>query len=480
MPSEQRPLRDLLGRAVDVLAVLALTALAAALRLPWFRSGWTADEIGNLAPGGWRAVLTDTENGVNPPLWRLIASLAGDGGEAIQLGRAVAIAAGVLAVPVGYALGRKAGGRLAGAAVAAGLALLPVLVDVGTLHRAYAAWVLMALLHQLGLVLGLEGRRAGWVLAAVSGAFLVQLHYLAVPLLGLLGLLVAVRTRSWRVLVGVYLPAVLVLLPWVDVILAGSPRRLASPDSPEATVLRLSALGLQAPPDLVKAVNGWLRAAGLAPPTAQRWTGGLVLLVIAAHLPWLRRLAPARQVAWVGAVGVLVASWIAAHGQYVRPHAASQLAAFLLPLLASVGAGASRRWVGLVGTTAMVLLLGLRLPQALGTTLGLMVEREALPHFAANMKTWADGAPIFVHNRYAAGWLWTQITGRPVAVYDHLGVCGNRRDCYAVGELQWSGVDVAPQGACLLVSFDRHVPEGMGEGCERLVEEGGYRVWRCR
>lgn len=459
--------------------VVLLTALAAALRVPWWRSGWTPDEIGNLTPGGAWAVLTDTENAVNPPLWRLVATLVGDGGEAIQLGRAVAIACGVLAVPVAYAVGRRAGGVVAGVLAATGLAVLPVLVDVGTLHRAYAAWVLAALVVQLGLVAGLEGDRRGWVAAALGGAVLAQLHYLAVPVLVALAVATAVRERSWRLGLALLAPAVLVLLPWADLIVAGSERRLASPDSPEATVVRLASLGLQVPPDVVKAVNGPLRSLGLDPPTAQRWTGLAVLLVLLGHVPVLRRLAPARQVAWVGAVGVLGASWIAAHGQYVRPHAQAQLAAFLVPLLAAVGSG-NRGGPVRAGVAALVVLaLGLRWPAELERTLTNLAQRESLPHFAAHMRGLADGRPIVVHTRFAAGWLYTVVTGRPAAAYDHLGVCGNDRDCYAHADLVWRGVDARPPGPCLLASFERKRPAELGAGCAQLVNSPGYAVWRC-
>lgn len=482
MPRVGRALGDVLtsrdGR-IGALAVVLLTGLAAALRAPWWRSGWTPDEIGNLTPGGAWAVLTDSENAVNPPLWRLVASLAGDGGEAIQLGRAVAIGCGVLAVPAAYAVGRRAGGILAGTIAATALAVLPVLVDVGTLHRAYAAWVLAALVVQLGLVAGLGGDRRGWWVAAVGGALLAQLHYLAVPVLTLLAVATGVRQRSWRLAVALLLPAAVVLLPWADLIVAGSERRLASPDSPEATVVRLASLGLQVPPDVVKAINGPLRSLGLDPPTSQRWTGLAVLAVLAGHLPVLHRLAPARQVAWIGAVGVLAASWVAAHGQYVRPHAQAQLAAFLVPLLASVGSGIRRvPWRAAVAVL-VVLALGLRWPAELGRTLANLAQRESLPHFAAHMRPLAEGRPISVHSRFAAGWLYTVVTGRPAAAYDHLGPCGNARDCYAHGDLVWRGVDARPPGPCLLASFERKRPPDLGAGCRSIVDTPGYAVWRC-
>lgn len=464
-----------------LLGGLATLGLAVALRLPWLDAGLTPDEIGNLQPGGWRAVLTDAENAVNPPLWRLVATLGGGGGVgAIRLGRFLSIAASAALVPVALLVGTRAGGKGAGLLSALGLAMLPVLVDVGTLHRAYAAWGLVALLLQAAIVDALGcGGRVRWVAVALLGALLVQLHYLGVVVLAALLVLVAVEGRRPGLALLLGVPALLVLAPWLDLIVAGSDRRLASPDGPLATVLRLASLGLQAPPEVVRIAGGGLRTLGIDAPRAQAWTGWLVVVVLVLHLPFLRRVSTGRRVAWVGAVGVLGSAALAARGQYVRPHAASQLAVFLVPLLAALPGASRRAWVRVPGWALLVGLVGVSWVGQLRTTLGLLADRDAMPHFLAHAPSWARGRPLRVHPSYAAGWLWTQATGQAPQRYDHLGRCERRRDCYAVGGLVWEGVDRRPEGPALLASFDRNRPSDLAEGCTPRLVTPTYAVWDC-
>ncbi len=450
------------------------------MRVPWWDAGLTPDEIGNLQAGGLWALVLDPENAVNPPLWRFLGWLGGPGVGAIAVGRALAIASGTLAVAAGVGVGRRLGGPAVGLLTGLGLALLPVLLDVSTLHRSYAAFLLVGLGLQIVLVPALEqGGRGRWLGVALLGALWVQLHYVAVvPLAGLL-VLVALRTRSWRLPLAVGAPAVLVLVPWVDRVLMGSGRRVPSPDGPLDTVLRLASLGLQAPPWLVKNAGALSRALGGQPPRAQVWFGGLVLVALLLHLVTLRRQSTARQVVVVGAVSTLLAFGLAAQGQYVRPHAASQLAVFLLPLLVSVPALLTRAWLRL---PVWGLLLALVVPGWAGAqrlVLGQLADREAMPHFLAHASTWSQGGPIAVYPAYAAGWLWTQASGQAPSAYDHLGVCHNERACYAHGDLQWRGVDARPEGPSLLVAFDRNRPAALAEGCTARIDTPAYAVWDC-
>ena len=125
-------------------ALIALTALAAALRLPSLgsQSLWLDETLtGGLARGS----LGDLFHRVagqeaNPPLFYLLewvwTRVAGTGEVALRLPSALF---GIALVPVAFAIGRRLGGPRAAVALAALVAVHPLLVYYSQEARGYAA-----------------------------------------------------------------------------------------------------------------------------------------------------------------------------------------------------------------------------------------------------------------------------------------------------------------------------------------------------
>jgi mannosyltransferase len=160
-------------------ALIALTALAAALRLPTLgaQSLWL-DEVltGNLARGSLGDLFhVVAQQEANPPLFYLAEWLwtrvAGTSELALRLPSAVC---GIALVPVAWGIGRRLGGQRAAVALAALVAVHPLLLYYSQEARGYAA---VALACALGFMWFLDG--AGWKWAAAS-AVALGCHYFAI------------------------------------------------------------------------------------------------------------------------------------------------------------------------------------------------------------------------------------------------------------------------------------------------------------
>jgi mannosyltransferase len=189
--------------------LLALTLLAAVLRFTtlgeqsfWYDEAFTPVHVLHSGIGAtWRAYV-HSEN--TPPLWYALAwidfRIFGDGALALRFPSAIA---GVLSVPVVWALtselaGRAAAGRRAAFLAAAIVAVNPLFVWYSQEARAYALFVLFAALSMLCFARLLnETTRARAAAFALSGALALLSHYFAVFLLVpmALWLLWDVRTR---------------------------------------------------------------------------------------------------------------------------------------------------------------------------------------------------------------------------------------------------------------------------------------------
>jgi mannosyltransferase len=165
-------------------ALIALTALAAALRLPTLgsQSLWL-DEVltGRLARGSLGDLLHQVaEQEANPPLFYLVewlwTRLAGTSELALRLPSAVC---GIALVPVAYAIGRRLGQPRAAVALAALVAVHPLLVYYSQEARGYAAVALACAVGFLCFLDAVEGRRGalGWALAS---AVALGCHYFAI------------------------------------------------------------------------------------------------------------------------------------------------------------------------------------------------------------------------------------------------------------------------------------------------------------
>ena len=175
--------------------LLALTLLAAVLRFAtlgeqsfWYDEAFAPVHVLHSGIGAtWRAYV-HSEN--TPPLWYALAwidfRIFGDGALALRFPSAIA---GVLSVPVVWALtselaGRAAAGRRAAFLAAAIVAVDPLFIWYSQEARAYALFVLFAALSMLCFVRLLNEPTRGRALAfALSGALALLSHYFAVFLL---------------------------------------------------------------------------------------------------------------------------------------------------------------------------------------------------------------------------------------------------------------------------------------------------------
>jgi len=135
-----------------------LVVLAAGLRFTtldlqsfWYDEAFTPVHVLHSSLWATLRSVTHTEN--TPPLWYLIAWLdarvLGSGELALRLPSALA---GVATVPVAWAIGRELAGRRAGLIAAALVAVNPLFVWYSQEARAYALFVLTALLPKFKVV----------------------------------------------------------------------------------------------------------------------------------------------------------------------------------------------------------------------------------------------------------------------------------------------------------------------------------------
>ena len=182
-------------------ALIALTALAAALRLPTLgsQSLWL-DEVltGELARGSLGGLFHRVaEQEANPPLFYVVEWLwtrvAGTSEIALRLPSALC---GIALVPVAYGIGRRLASERAGVALAALVAVHPLLVYYSQEARGYAAVALACAVGFLYFLDAVEGRRGalGW---AVASAVALGCHYFAIfPIAIEAAILLARRGRA--------------------------------------------------------------------------------------------------------------------------------------------------------------------------------------------------------------------------------------------------------------------------------------------
>jgi mannosyltransferase len=211
--------------------LLALTLLAAVLRFAtlgeqsfWYDEAFTPVHVLHSGIGAtWRAYV-HSEN--TPPLWYALAwidyRIFGDGALALRFPSAIA---GVLSVPVVWALtselaGRSAAGRRAAFLAAAIVAVNPLFVWYSQEARAYALFVLFAALSMLCFARLLnKPTRARAAAFALSGALALLSHYFAIFLLVPMALWLLWDARTRRIAVAALIAIAVVgiaLLPLIS------------------------------------------------------------------------------------------------------------------------------------------------------------------------------------------------------------------------------------------------------------------------
>ncbi|HEX3433629.1 MAG TPA: glycosyltransferase family 39 protein [Solirubrobacteraceae bacterium] len=183
----------------------ALIVLAAALRLAtldlqsfWYDEAFTPVHVLHDGLGATLRAVVHHEN--TPPLWYLLAwvdaRLFGDGALALRLPSALA---GVLSVPVVWAIAQQLAGRRAALVAAAIVAVNPLFVWYSQEARAYGLFVLMSALAMLCFVRALDDPTRGRLAAfALAGALALLTHYFAVFLLVPMALWLLLDGRARR------------------------------------------------------------------------------------------------------------------------------------------------------------------------------------------------------------------------------------------------------------------------------------------
>lgn len=330
-PDSPTPAREI--AATPWLALGAVVLVAALLRFVtlgtqslWFDEAATWDLV-RRPFGEMLGRLPDGES--NPPLFYVLewgwTRLFGDGEAGL---RSLSALAGLLTVPVAYAVGRRVAGARAGLATAALVAVNPLLVWFSQEARSYA---LATLLSAVALWLFLTAREdprgrllAGW---AVAAALALATHYFtAFVLLPQALWLLRRHPRRGSAVAAVASVAIagLALLP---LLLAqrGNPYDIAS----ESIALRLA----QVPKQFLLGYRGPL-ALPLGLLGAALVAGGIWLLLRCTDTVVRRR---ALLVAAIGATGVVLPLLAALVGaDYLN---ARNVLPALVPLLAALGAG---------------------------------------------------------------------------------------------------------------------------------------------
>jgi mannosyltransferase len=174
------------GSYRDVLVPVAVTVLAALMRLPtlaqqsfWLDEGYT-ERLVRMSLGGMLHAIPRTES--TPPVYYAAAwmwtRLFGD----TEFGlRSLSALAGIVTIPVAWAVARRLAGTRAGAIAGLLLAVSPLMVWFSQEARAYALATLLATITLLCVVAWLRERRdrwlIGWALAAALG---LATHYFVV------------------------------------------------------------------------------------------------------------------------------------------------------------------------------------------------------------------------------------------------------------------------------------------------------------
>lgn len=153
---------------------------------------------------------------ITPPLFFILSWVTAQIGHAPELLRAPSLVAGVLTIPLVYALGVRTAGRAAGMLAAALTALSPFMIYYSAEARSYGVMMLLATGSTLAMLRALDGDgRRWWILygACSWGAFLT--HYTCAFLLAAQFLwLVVSRPDARRPALLANAAALIALLPW--------------------------------------------------------------------------------------------------------------------------------------------------------------------------------------------------------------------------------------------------------------------------
>lgn len=400
-------------------AVLRFATLGA--QSLWFDEAATWDVV-HRSFGTMLERLPDGES--NPPLFYVLewgwTRVFGDGEAGL---RSLSALAGLLTVPVGYAIGRRVGGARAGLATAALVAVNPLLVWFSQEARSYALAVLLSAVALLAFLHARHDARgrvlAGW---AVASALALATHYFTVFVLLPQALWLLWRhPRRGAAIAAVAAVAAcgLALLP---LLLAqrGNPYDIAS----ESIAVRLA----QVPKQFLLGYRGPL-ALPLGLLGAALALGGAWLLLRRTD-PALRR--SALLVAVIGAAGVVLPLLAALAGaDYLN---ARNVLPALVPVLAALAVGCA---AGRAARAGAVLLAGL-----CALSLGIVVAVAADAEY--QRPDWRALAQALGRSDEARALVITPATGELVLRYYRPGLARMAPEGAAVGAVEVVSVATAP------------------------------------
>lgn len=210
-----------IGSRTALLAVGGLMLVGLVLRLLKFWDGVYADELSTLYIVKGRSLgdvvnLVSSDAEVTPPLSFIASWLFARLGSAPELIRVPSLIAGMLTIPLTFAVGRRAMNEVVGLVGAAIVALSPFMVYFSTEARGYALAIAFLLAATLMLLRALDSGGPGWWIGYAAFSVLAMYsHYTAAfPLLAqLLWALWAVPGARRRAL-GANLLALVLYLPW--------------------------------------------------------------------------------------------------------------------------------------------------------------------------------------------------------------------------------------------------------------------------
>lgn len=204
------------------LAVAALTLIGAILRIKADGASMLGDELstvwivkGNSLGEVFSRVYSDAE--ISPPLYFVLAWMASKLGSDPVLIRLPAMIAGIISIPLAYAVGVRMIGRFGALVATAIVTFSPFFVFYSATGRAYSLGLMMLLLSTLTLLVAIQdGRNRWWVLYAVASALTLYSHYtMAFALVGQFLWVLFAHPAARRPAFFANLGAAALFLPWI-------------------------------------------------------------------------------------------------------------------------------------------------------------------------------------------------------------------------------------------------------------------------
>src|SRR4051794_13303289 len=222
--SGSRAARDIDGRIGRLMPpVVALTLLAAVLRIELARQSLFADELSTywiVAQHGLGDVVSivHTNAEITPPLFFVLSWLGAQVSHAPEWIRSPSVIAGVATVPLVWALGRRTVGKHAALVAAALVTLSPFMQYYGSEARGYALAMALVVLSTLAMLLAVDGgRRRWWVVSALASAGAMYSHYtVAFALVAQLAWVLWAYPEARKAALLANVGAAVLFLPWLS------------------------------------------------------------------------------------------------------------------------------------------------------------------------------------------------------------------------------------------------------------------------